>query len=149
LFFCVGEPKEIVFIIMDNQDFLDKMMYKYLSKIVQSSPKLMKFQGGTKPDQIWFKPDPKSPPYVIFTQKGLSPIVDTDFWDRLTNFYDTFFGKTSKNQILKSLIKYIKENGENYTDQEFETVFGPYINEYVSTTKLKEWWNDDLFDVVN
>jgi hypothetical protein len=149
MFLSFGEYQKVVFIYMDNQDFLDKMMYRYLSKNVQTSPKLMKFQEGTKPDQIWFKPDPKSPPYIIFTQKGLTPIVDTDFWDRLISFFDTFFGKTNKDLILKSLTKYVKENGENYTAEEFETIFGPYVKGFVSTTKLKEWWNDDLFNIVN
>jgi len=133
---------------MDNQDFIDKITKRYMDTHGYDLPKNMNFVDG-KPSQLWLKPSSELAPFMIFTQKGMSPIVDSDFWNRITTFFNNFFGKTDKKLILQSLIKYVRENGENYSEQEFDTIYGPYIKNYVSTSKLRDWWNDDLFKIVD
>ena len=133
---------------MDNQDFIDKITKRYMDTHGYDLPKNMNFVDG-KPSQLWLKPSSELVPFMIFTQKGMSPIVDSYFWNRITTFFNNFFGKTDKKLILQSLIKYVRENGENYSEQEFDTIYGPYIKNYVYPSKLRDWWNDDLFKIVD
>lgn len=131
---------------MDNQEFINKIVGKYLSKLGTKRPKLMEFEDG-KPSQIWYRPRPDLPPYMIYTQKGLSPIIETEFYSRLLKFFNDYFGENKKNILVESFHEFIRNNGENYTPEEFDEIFGEHIKPYVHTSSLKDWWEDKLFQV--
>ncbi len=131
---------------MDNQEFINKIISRYLSKLGTKKPMLMEFEGGKAP-QIWYRPRPDLPPYMIYTQKGLSPIIETEFYQKLLRFFNDYFGENKKNSLVKSFHEFIRNNGQNYTPEQFDELFAKHIEPYVHTSPLKDWWEDKLFQV--
>lgn len=129
---------------MDNQEFINKIVGKYLSKLGTKRPMLMEFQDG-KPSQIWYRPRPDLPPYMIYTQKGLSPIIESEFYYRLLRFFKDYFGESKRHFLINAFHDFIRNNGDNYSPEEFDEIFGEHIKTAVHPTPLMDWWNDSLF----
>jgi|688.fasta_scaffold35108_3 hypothetical protein len=136
---------------MDNQEFINKIVGKYLSKLGTKKPKLMEFKDG-KSSQIWYRPRPDLPPYMIYTQsgdiyKGLSPIIESEFYYRLRRFFRDYFGESKKYFLINAFHEFIKNNGDNYTPEQFDEIFGEHLETIVHPTTLSDWWKDELFQL--
>lgn len=131
---------------MDNQSFMNKVIYKYLSKLGTKKPRLIEFEDG-RPSQIWYRPRPDLPPFIIYTQKGLTPIVDSDFFYRLNSFFKNYFGESKKSLLINSFHDFIRNNGQNYSPEEYDEFFGIHTTNRMNPTHLKDWWSDELFPV--